>query len=306
MRMHWRPRHGKPFPTARELSFIEAWIKPRLETIPAVFRHPTVGVLIGGLVAFVGRDDLQVRSYGLLFIAFWLCADLWIVLLKRQWIWRFTVGWTVTSLSLIAVMGTMWWGMNEKLADQRDDVFQRLVINHHSDVGKESDVLATIFTVTNNSNYAVSGKHQLVCDVTAAVGNGQTSVLTDVWQTFTPDPVTREFKGMFGMGSPDMAWQYIAVGPPLGPNGDTETYEQCLSMARFANDTNCIDLTLIFWYSLETQPDLRQEKEYRIVGTVDGTQFVWKPQPVKSQANFCRSFYPKDYDERVKRSRRPS
>jgi hypothetical protein len=306
MRSRWRPRHGILLPTKPNPSAMELWITPYLERIPPVFLHPTVGIVVGALIAFVGRDNLRLRSCGFLFIAIWLCVDMWIALLKATWKWKFIVGWTGTSLSLIAVMGTMWWGLNEKLADQRDDVFQHLVINHHSDVGKESDVLATIFTVTNNSNYAVSGKHQLVCDVTSAVGNGQTSVLTDVWQAFTPDPVTREWKGMFGTGSPDMAWQYIAVGPPLGPNGDTETYEQCLIMARFTNDTNCIDLTLIFWYSLETQPDLRQGKEYRIVGTVDGAQFVWRPQPVKSQANFCRSFYPKDYDERVRRSRRPS
>jgi len=241
------------------------------------------------LIKISGHGELTLRSWGLLLIAIWLSVDLWAWLLPKadKYHLKFAIGWTATSVFLIGAMGIMWWLMDGKLQDQREDVLQNLVINHRPLVGKESDPLATLFMVTNNATFEVSGKHQLVCYLNHAVGEYGKSSIRNMWQTFMPDPITGQFLAAYSGGQPEILWGDIKIGTPISTGGDAETYEHCLSMLHFETDTDCIDLTLIFWYSLETQPLLRQEKDFRIVGKKEGTQFDWHPQPIKSKVDYC-------------------
>jgi hypothetical protein len=279
-----------------ELSERTQKIRRALNRIRAFLPHPVWGIMVATLIAFSGRGELYLRSVGMVLVALWLILDLWAWLLEKspRWCWMIICGATVSNLLLIGVMGIMWWWMDGKLADQREDVAHGLVFGHHSLPGKERDALATLFTVTNNSSLAVSGKRQLVCYVISAVGNGGTSVQQNLWQAFMPDPVTRKPEGVVGFGNPERLWDDVKIGPLLEANGDTETYDQCLSIIHFQTDTDCVDLKLIFLYSLETQPALKQRKDIRFVGTVQGGQFAWQAEPVESRAKFCRDYYPKD------------
>ncbi len=294
-KLRWRPRNGLRLsaidkrPGASDIS-ARKW----LGRIPRVFLHPVLGLGVGALITLSGRGELQLRSVGLLLVALWLAVDLWAWLIKKEWSFRFALGWTSTSLLLVGVMGIMWWWLDGKLPDQREEVAHSLVFAHHYPPGKQLNPIETLFTVTNNSGFAVSGKRQLICYLISAAGNDETSVTQNMWEAFVPDPITRKWEGVFGGGNPLSLWPEIKLGPILEPNGDTDTYDQCLGLTHFETTTNCIDLKLIFLYSLETQPDLMQRKDERLVGTVEGGQFVWEAEPVNSRVDFCRAYYPKN------------
>jgi hypothetical protein len=296
----WRPRHGALLSVVdrRGPSKVETSAKSLLGKIPKIFLSPIGGLTVGVLIRFSGRGELQLRSVGLLCVAVWLSADLWARLIKRDWKWKFVAGWTGTSLIFIGVMGIMWWLLDGKLQDQRDEVFAQLSSQHS--IPEQANPALTVFTVSNNSSYALSGKHKLVCKINLMVGNNGTSQVSGpAWEALVPNSPEGKMGGVLGgsvagkLLSDAAVTSYrdsIPTVEPLQPGGDAETND-CLRGTLFEHGADCIDMELVFWYSLQTQPDFKQEKHFRYVAIKEGPSFIWNQEPVQSTTSYCRTYY---------------
>ncbi len=260
---------------------ISKWLSKAKKTLP----HPLVGILIGFLIAFAGRSELPLRSYGMLIIALWMIVELWAWLLplKDASRLKYMCGWTATSVLLIGVMGLMWWWMDGKLQDQREDVWNGLTAGHTSD----SDPTAAIFSVTNGSRYVISRRHQIICYTILAIGNAGTSTITYAATWATPGQLHMS-------GSLEQAHieaKRTLADSPMEPGGDVES-DPCLQFYRFAGRSNtgtvCADIALIFWYTLDTQPDLEQERQFRFIArrTAYGA-YSWWPSPLQAKGSQC-------------------
>lgn len=72
----------------------------------------------------------------------------------------------------------------------------------------------------------------------------------------------------------------------LGPDGDEETV-YCMEGWEIDGAPICADVTVVFYYSLTTQPATENWKRLRFVGRNEGLDFVWRGQPVDNPADFC-------------------
>ncbi|MGA8150589.1 MAG: hypothetical protein WB952_06545 [Terriglobales bacterium] len=139
--------------------------------------------------------------------------------------------------------------------------------------------------MTNDSNYAISGKHKLICYLNFSVAKNGIGGMRNIWETLLTDPLTGRQQAVLGGDVDRYRHSYPVVGT-LEPGGDAET-DDCLKVISLeSGQTACIDLTLIFWYSLETQPDFDQEKDFRYIWNRQ-----WYQEPVGSKTNYCQSFY---------------
>src|SRR5712692_2450882 len=288
----WRPRLGaKLSEIDKNPNTVELSAKHVLGKVPKVFLHPVWGILVAAFLTFSGRGEMQLRGIGLVLVAMWLSVDLWAWLILKRWKWRFVIGWVITSLMLIGAMGIMWWWPDGKLEDQRAEVFQKLSASHQAmpAAKEEFDPLFTLFTVTNDSSYTISGKHALICYVNLAVGANGYSRLDNIWESVDGKTM------MFG-AAVDQFRDFIPTLEPLQPGGDAQT-DQCLKVIGFERGVACVDVTLIFWYSLETQPLYKQEKDFRFIAQREfrssghgKPDFVWYSEPIGSKRDFCRQF----------------
>lgn len=264
----WLPRRGQPLMGKTFPGKLESFANSRFSRVPKMFRHPLVAILLGAAITFAGQGELRVRSYGLLFIATWLIVDFWAWLLPKETRFKFAVGWTVTNLLLIGLMGILWWWLNNALTDKRENVFQNLTVATYIPPG--ADPLRSVFTIKNGGKYSITPKSELLCLINLAVGNHGT--ISRGWQE-------NNFHAFVKSG---------AVGiSPLGPGGDARS-EQCLAPLSWQEgETDCLDVLLIFQYSLDDQPTLKQEKRFRYV-VYKGSD--WIPEPIGSNEKFCSQF----------------
>jgi hypothetical protein len=279
---------GANLTVERSPGWIERTAVRHISKLPKLFLYGPVALILAWLLAPSGRGELELKGAGVVALALWLSIDLWHVLLQKKWQWRFVTGWTGTSLLFIVSMTIMWWWLGGKLSEQRIDVALKLSFEHYVIPGMDDNPMFTKFTVVNNSGYALSGKHKLVCYINLAVGDHGTSLIEKAWEGEQLD-ATGKWTGLLG-GAVDAYRDNIPTVETMQPGGDAET-DQCLKSLGFAEGTDCIDTTLIFWYSLETQPTFKQEKDVRYVATKEGSSFVWSRQPLNSNTNYCRHFY---------------
>jgi hypothetical protein len=285
----WYPRQGRRLsvgdrnaPTA-----LENMAKRCLKKLPSFFLHPVLGLIVAALITFSGHSELFLRSVGLTVVGLWLILDLWAALLRKEWQWKFTAGWSGTSAILIVVMAVMWWWLDGKLEDQREAVSLGLHFSHYSAPGKTPK--DTWFTVANDSAYAISGKHKLACFINYSVGDHGHSIIDGIWQAFTPDEITGKWRGASGADAhANTLWPHLRIGPSLQPGGDSET-DECLNVI-YSPEPECIDLTLIFLYSLEDQPTLKQEKDFRYIGELEDNTFVWRSEPLNAPSRICQRY----------------
>jgi hypothetical protein len=137
----------------RRVGRIERLAVWSIARVPRIFLYAPVAIVLGTLIVFSGRGELQLRSYGTLLIGVWLAVDLWAWLLKRESRWRLVVGWTATSLVMISVMGIMWWWLDGKLRDQIDETYAKLTATAR--MPPTNDVYYSAFSVTNGGPVSI-------------------------------------------------------------------------------------------------------------------------------------------------------
>jgi hypothetical protein len=272
----------------RELEELSAGSNKVIETlkkIQKVLPHPLWGIVVATLITFSGRGELQLRSCGLLLIALWLAVDLWAWLLPKRRPFKFIYGATICDVMLIGIMGIMWWWLDGKLEQNRAEVFDHISISHFIPSGEEDDPMNTVFTATNNSSQQVSKKHGITCFTRLAVGNDGEKYFMN------KESVSRGGQSLM-LGS-DLTFGHQPAEASLGPGGDAES-ARCLRYFGFAHGfthTECVDVKIQFWYSLEDQIDIDQEKLVRLVATKDkGNSFFWQQQPISSEESYCAKF----------------
>jgi hypothetical protein len=266
----------------RRVGTIERIATDLVRRAPKVFLYAPVALVLGVLIVFSGHGELYLRSWGALLIGLWLALDLWAWLLKREYRWKFGIGWAGTSVILIGVMGIMWWWMDGKLEDQRSDVFQHLRFSYTSGI----DPMDTIFTVTNESSFEISKKHELMCYTRTAIGgtgrgNIRVNNMTTLWRNgqMLLAPAT-EIAPPFSVG------QHGTASSTIGTGGDAQS-EPCLMFWHFLG-TICADVTIGFWYTLENQPDVDQEKDIRYFVQRDKNDYHWIQESVgDKRTNYC-------------------
>jgi len=253
----------------------------------AVSGHVTIPILIGSAVTATGHSYMLVRSAAIIVCAVWLSLDIGVWTSETAWSQgrKAIVFCLATCILCCMGMGIMYWFLFSTLEDQRADVYQHLEIGHTTPSGHSDDPMFEIFSVTNRGSFDISKKHGITCLVNMAIGNRGTSRDSGMWLTSHGTRVS-----MGGNRSPDRT----PATSILKGSGDTES-EACLRF--FGNSfvqggSDCIDTTLSFWYSLETQEDVDQEKRYRFVAFrgPDG-KFSWASESIDSKEDYCGSYF---------------
>jgi hypothetical protein len=141
-----------------------------------------------------------------------------------------------------------------------------------------------MFSVKNGGSYNISKKHQIRCLTNLAVGNSGTSPIRNMIAAFIDET-------QLTFGNPS-GFPYTAAEEILRSGGDADT-QPCLRFYNFADSgTDCADVTIIFWYALEDQPDNEQEKKIRFVASKGKNgMFDWDEKPVEHKDNYCERFY---------------
>lgn len=173
------------------------------------------------------------------------------------------------------------WAHEFRQQSERENVFDHLTVKQHIPAGSEDDPMYTMFTVINGGAFPISKKHQISCFTRFAVGNDGTSYTAGVTSWF--------LNGHLVFGTPEQTPHGLADSI-IGPGGDAQT-DACLRFFNYARGTDCVDMTLTFWYTLESQPDYEQEKKFRYVAYKGKNgSFYWYPEPVDSGENYCSSY----------------
>jgi hypothetical protein len=284
----WRPRQGAKLPTGWDApSRLQGKVRSMLAKIPKRLLHPVWGILIATALAVTGRSELALHSYGLLAAIMWLILDLWVWLLEKRpnWHWRFAIGVGLSSALLIFVLAVVWWWLDGKLQDQRENVFQHLEFSHYLASSDENNPMNTIFTVTNGGGYQISRNNLIGCEVILAVGDQGASFVQNIGRPAYANPDNGHIEISRTGEHPQF------VGSLLNRGDDAES-AKCLSWFGFQHGAQCLDVRIVFWYSLESQPDREQEKKVRYVaGKGNDGKFSWLPQPADSPQSYCIGFY---------------
>jgi hypothetical protein len=244
--------------------------------------HGTFPIILGAAATATGHSQMLVRSIAVVVCAIWLSLDVGIWISEANW--REQVKAIVfcasTWILCCLAMGIMYWFLLSTLEDQRTDVSQHLVPRHEVPPG-EDDPMHTMFSITNGGSFDISRKHQITCFTRLALSSNGTGVVSGMWSGVVDGHLTLSGSELVHTSS-----DYV-----LRAGGDAVT-EPCLQFFRFENGTSCVDMDLIFWYSLDTQPNYEEEKKFRYVAYKGKNgEFMWYGEPVESSERYCKRFY---------------
>lgn len=226
-----------PIQDSAAVSALEKQFRTFFDKAPSLLFKPWWAIIVGTLIEFTGRSSLQIRSFGLLIVGFWLSMDLWKWLLHKSTRWKFVIGWISTSIILIAVMAVMWWWMKGNLQDIREQALRNIQIDYSIPAGSANNPLGSMFTVTNNSTEVLSPRHRLACQVRQVVANN--ALITG--------PTVLQYKnGWAIVGGPLSTIPITAreESVALEPGGDAQTIS-CLSIFVMGH-VMCADVVIIF------------------------------------------------------------
>jgi len=257
----WRPRNGL------RLSAIdnrppkaEIVAQQLLGKIPKIFLYPVWGLLVAALIAIVGRGELLLKSVGLILVAVWLAVDFWAWLIKKHRRWTYVIGWTSTSLLFIGVMSIMWWWLDGKLQDQRENVQANLSAT--ATVPPSNHPYWSTFTVRNGGATGIGGR-AILCSPVLQVGENGSVLSPGLLERF---PVTEA---------------ELAAG-----NSESAT---CLAGVRTPSP-RCIDMELEIRYALTTQPNATDLQKWRFVAMPSAGIYQWHEQPVEEPHSYCAKY----------------
>jgi hypothetical protein len=184
---------------------------------------------------------------------------------------------------LIGVMLIMNLWFSGTLADQRGDADKNVRIEISAPSGNP---LMSVFTVTNDSEQTIAPKQRLSCSINAIrfIGKG----------VMSPTILSRNQKG----GTWMLMGGAIGADPtgfpppteessPLLPNGDATT-DSCLTLYTTTPGFLCADVTVLFQYYLDAQPNYLLYKEQRWATRYSGGVFAWYVVPRAKPLNaYC-------------------
>ena len=189
----------------------------------------------------------------------------------------------VCVLIICVTGGFIVWTLGIKREGQRADAFRNLTATVDESA---EDPMQSTFTITNGSNQEISQLHGVTCFTHLAIGNYQTSSLKGFYSWILN---RANSKAMQMSGIP----QTFERGPAeytIKAGGDAQS-DACLAYWGFQYGTDCADVTVMFWYSLETQPDVHQEKDFRFVARkVSANRYSWHRESVSNKAGYCDSY----------------
>jgi hypothetical protein len=253
-----------------------------MSLVKNAIKHPVIPLLVGGAVALEGSGNVIVRGAALLLCGAWFSYDVGCDIFKKSWkLWRGVVLGAICGGAFISIGYVMQWLLRTKLEEQRNDVYQHLTSGHDVLSVVYGDPMSTMFSVTNGGLYDISKNNQLTCYVKYAAGNNEKTHVDN----FTSGYLNKKMHYYPGFDSVIMP-----RAESILKSGDTES-SPCLSYLHFVEGTRCVDMTLIFSYALETQPNLQQKKMFRLVTVRDSRgEFRWSGEPLEDQRNFCDVF----------------
>lgn len=185
-------------------------------------------------------------------------------------------GWMKIVVTCVIFIAYIWLALAasrmqamKKLAAERTEVSQKLVMA--MDIPPSGDAWDSAIEVMNNSSYSI-GKRDVYCKVHHLKGLG----------LHTTDPPTR-----FELGDSQIQ---LARTPSqkLEGGGRGESYEcLCPDISRPCFDTylSCADVTVVMHYSLESQPDITDEKSYRF--SYNKLRGRWDQHALDSTEVYC-------------------
>lgn len=286
----WWPRGGNPIEPPQEIGKVQEMVETFKKHVPPVLLKPIWAVIAGAAVSLAGPHDLKWKSACILAIGVWLIVDVWAHFLPTKNRYKVIGVCLLTNLILIAVIAVMWYWLNDKLTAERADVWQHIDITHYYGLKSGAYPAATSFSVINNSSSAISGFHQLGCFVAFAFPVTGTSFITSMWQSFDRNQQRQLLSSGTDAQMEELIWGHMVEAAEIKPGGDAETDSRCLATIGF-KDTQCTDVTVYFWYSLEDQPLIRQTKMFRYVGNNVDDSIVWQQQPVDLSKSPCETTY---------------
>jgi hypothetical protein len=259
---------------------LQSWFK-------SIFRHGLFAILVAAGIAITGHSYMVLRSFGIILCAVWIILELGVWLSKKTWSLQrkaiiFSIGFCASCCFAMMVMYSF---LDNTLADERTSVWQNLTPEHHT-LGNADEPLDEMFTVRNNSEEEISGKNQISCAI---------HFLSEYDGSMIFSHITMGFEnGMWVLSGTDdpTVLKHIPTGLPLNPGGDAQT-TPCLSGIRLRGfkGASCVDMTLVFWYSLENQADVEQEKHFHFVGYRQvGRAVSWSQEPENSREDYCANF----------------
>jgi hypothetical protein len=153
--------------------------------------------------------------------------------------------------------------MNGELEAQQEDTFRNLSAS--VSLPPSQDIFQSVFMVTNGGGTTIA-KHQLFCNVNSIIIGGHYKL------------------------KPMAIAPLRSSAETIAPGGDAES-ETCLENFESGNvPFDCGDMDILMMYSLETQPNVTRQKEFRFV--IQKGQAAWTKQPVNSKVIWCRCTWP--------------
>jgi len=224
--------------------------------------HPLVPLSVGGFVSFLSPGQVLPKSYALLIVWLWLTVDLssWLKgHLRETSKYRYALLCAAIATTASVMLYADQWFLNQWLMELQKDTYLRL--SSSVDLPNDGNPFLSMFTITNGSPNKIA-QHTISC--------GMNLIVTDGW----------EVSNISGGAKTSDA--------PLIGGGDAQT-DPCLSIFNISNP-KCFDVTVVFSYSLDVQPELSTNKFFRFVGRPLTGRFMWTRQPVEQRQTYCESF----------------
>jgi hypothetical protein len=156
----------------------------------------------------------------------------------------------------------MEWLLSEKLEEQRNDVAKNLYIT--ISVPPSGNPFNSVIGIQNRSAIGIESL-QIVCSVHVLMS---LATYSNLWYEFYPDaPI------------------------PIGPRTDGQT-EACLTRIPHyfqvkTTGFRCADMTILFAYSLDTQPKEIQKISIRFASHEEKRNYTWYQRPIDDKNTYC-------------------
>ena len=203
------------------------------------------------------------HSWGLLLTVLWLAIDLWgwIFQKRSRWKWRFVLGAATTNLLLIGVMGLMWYWLNGKLEDQREDTYKHLDLAIAQIEGTDYPLLSPV-TITNGGAFDIQPTarcyfKQLYYESHLGFENAITSVDIPLGTT-----VLRSGEALSGICNWDV-------------------------LVNIRSAVACADVFFIIDYSLISQPNIPQARGFRFITKKTSNGLRWTAASPSNPTGLC-------------------